>query len=71
MNNPMQMMQALMQNIISANQRTNNPMMQNAIGMLQKGDVNGLEQMAKNLCQTRNINYDEEIKKFKGRFGIK
>lgn len=71
MNNPFGMMQVLMQNIISANQKTNNPMMQNAIFMLQKGDANGLENMARNICQTRNINYDEEMKKFKGRFGIK
>ena len=46
----------------------NNPMLSNVINMVNKNDVNGIEQFARNVCKERNINFDEEFPKFMSNF---
>lgn len=52
-------------------QAGNNPVMKNALQMMEKGDNAGLEKLARNLCRERNINPDEAFNQIKGQFGIK
>lgn len=42
----------------------NNPIVKNLIDMAEKGDKQGIETFARNMLKERNINYDEEFKKF-------
>lgn len=79
MMNPMQLMQMMKnggnpQQIIvnmMRQQAGNNPVMNNALQMMEKGDNAGLENLARNLCKERNINPDEAFRQIKGQFGIK
>lgn len=64
--NPMQFIQSLMGN----KQMMNNPMAQNAIKMMQSGDTQGVEQMARNLCKEKGVDADEMIKQMKSKFGM-
>lgn len=48
-----------MRQIMQSPQFQNNPMAQNVIEMRNKGDVKGLEEMARNICQEKGINLDE------------
>lgn len=56
---------------IMRNQAGNNPVMNNALQMMEKGDNAGLENLARNLCRERNINPDEAFNQIKGQFGMK
>ena len=38
---------------------SNNPIIQNAAYLAQQGDVTGLEQLARNLAQQRNLDFDK------------
>ena len=77
MNNPIQVLQmiknpqSLMQMIKSNSQIANNPIMVNALNMMQKGDTKGIEELARNLCREKNINPDEMITQIKSQMGIK
>lgn len=42
----------------------NNPIFTNLINMAEKGDNKGVEKFAKNILKEKNLNYDEEFKKF-------
>lgn len=64
--NPQQMIMNMMRQ-----QAGNNPVMNNALQMMEKGDNAGLEKLARNLCQERNINPDDAFKQIKGQFGMK
>ena len=64
--NPQQCMQSMMGN----SQIMQNPMAKNTIEMAQKGDMNGIEQMARNLCKEKGINADEIYNSYKQKFGI-
>lgn len=46
------------------NMAGNNPIIKNLIEMADKGDKQGVEAFARNMLKERNINYDEEFKKF-------
>lgn len=79
MMNPMQLMQ-LMKNggnpqqmimNMMKQQAGSNPVINNALQMMEKGDNAGLENLARNLCKERNINPDEAFNQIKGQFGIK
>lgn len=79
MMNPFQMMQMIkngknpQQMLINMikQQSNNNPVIKNAVEMLENGDTDGLEQLARNLCKEKHINYEEAINKTKNQFGIK
>mgnify|MGYP001853832529 FL=1 len=76
--NPMMMMQMLrggnpQQAIMNAmrNQAGQNPVLNNALDMAEKQDAKGLEQLARNLCESNGVNADDMVKQIKSRFGIK
>ena len=79
MMNPMQLMQMIrgggnpQQAIINMmkQQSGNNPVIDNAINMMEKGDNAGIEKLARNLCKERNINPDNILSQVKNQFGIK
>lgn len=76
MNNPLQMIQAMrnpkdfLQSIMNNNQIMQNPVAKNAMDMWQRGDEQGLESMARNLCKENNINPDDVMKQVKSMFGM-
>ena len=62
---PKQFIQQMMGN----NQMMSNPIMKNALGMVQSGNMKGVEQMARNLCKEKGLNADEVFNQVKGKFG--
>lgn len=76
MNNIFQMMQAVknpqqfMQQIMNNSEVMQNPIAQNTINMLQKGDKKGLEELARNMCKEKGINADDALKQIKSQFGM-
>lgn len=77
--NPMQLMQMMrpggnpQQALITMMKRQagNNPVMNNAIQMIEKGDSAGVEQLARNLCKEKNLNPDDVLSQIKTQFGMK
>lgn len=76
--NPMILMQMLrggnpQQAIMNAmrNQAGQNPVLNNALDMAEKQDAKGLEQLARNLCESNGVNADDMVKQIKSRFGMK
>lgn len=63
--NPQQFIRQMMGN----NQMMSNPIMKNALGMVQSGNMRGVEQMARNLCKEKGLNADEVFNQIKGKFG--
>lgn len=74
--NPMQLMQAMrnpqafMNQVMGNQQMMNNPMIQNTVNMAQKGDMKGIEQMARNLCKEKGLNADEIFNQFKSKMNM-
>ena len=76
--NPMMLMQMLrggnpQRAIMNAmrNQAGQNPFLNNALDMAEKQDAKGLEQLARNLCESNGVNADDMVKQIKSQFGIK
>lgn len=76
--NPMMLMQMLrggnpQQEIMNAmrNQAGQNPVLNNALDMAEKQDAKGLEQLARNLCESNGVNADDMVKQIKSQFGMK
>ena len=71
--NIFQMMKAgpkqFIQQMMGNNQMMSNPIMKNALGMVQSDNMRGVEQMARNLCKEKGLNADEVFNQVKGRFG--
>lgn len=75
---PMQIMQMMrggspqqfIQQIMGNNQIMQNPMAKNAVEMAQRGDTQGIEQMARNLCKEKGLNADEVMQQIKSGFNI-
>ena len=69
--NPMKLMQLIkggnpkniVMNIIQK-QMGNNPMINNLMDMAQKGNKNGVETFARNLCKEKGMDFDNEFKSF-------
>lgn len=76
MNNPIQFVQAMrnpqqfLQQMMNNNKILQNPIGKNAIEMYQKGDIQGLNQLANNLCKEKGTSLDEMTKKIKSQFNI-
>ena len=64
--NPQQFIQQMMGN----SQAMQNPMIKNAIEMHQKGDKDGVNQLAQNLCKEKGISYTDAINQIKSQFGM-
>lgn len=76
--NPMMLMQMLrvgnpQQAIMNAmrNQAGQNPVLNNALDMAEKQDAKGLEQLARNLCESNGVNADDMVKQIKSQFWMK
>lgn len=75
--NPMQIMQAMsnpqqfVQQMMSNSQIMQNPMARNAMEMIQRGDMQGVEKMTRNLCKEKGIDPNEAMNQIKSQFGIK
>lgn len=61
--------QQFVQQIMGNNQLMSNPIMKNALGMAQQGNMQGIEQMARNLCKEKGLNADDVFNQIKSRFG--
>ena len=64
--NPQQFLQNAMQNT----QLMQNPLARNAIEMYQRGDKDGINKMAENLCRERGIKQEDVINQLKSQFGL-
>lgn len=62
--------QAFKEQIINNSSYMQNPISKNAIEMYQKGDKQGLNELADNLCKERGINRQEFEKQIRSQFGI-
>lgn len=77
--NPMQIMQMMrggnpqqfIQQMMGNNQIMSNPMAKNAIDMAQNGNMQGIEQMARNLCKEKGLDADQLMQQIKYRFDNK
>ena len=72
MNNPMQLMQMIKnpQAILQQAMQSGNPIMRNAVEMYQRGDKEGINQHAQNLCKERGTSYEEMVNQLKNQFGL-
>ena len=74
--NPMQMLQGMrnpqqfLQQMMVDRQMMSNPIIKNALGMAQKGDSKGIEQMARNLCKEKGIDADKAFESIKSQLGM-
>lgn len=62
--------QAFKEQIINNSSYMQNPISKNAIEMYQKGDKQGLNELADNLCKEKGINRQEFEKQIRSQFGI-
>lgn len=60
--------QQFIQQMMGNNQIMSNPIMKNALGMVQSGNMQGIEQMARNLCKEKGLNADDVFNQIKSRF---
>lgn len=71
--NPIDMIKQYMQrgfspqNILSK-LSINNPILNNVMNMAQKGDTQGVETFARNICKQKGLDFDTEFNKFKSNF---
>lgn len=64
--NPQQFIQQMMGN----SQAMQNPMLRNAIEMYQKGDKDGINKLAENLCREKGLDMREVEKQIKSQLGM-
>lgn len=62
--------QAFMQQIMNNNQILQNPIGKNAIELARKGDIQGLNSLAENLCKERGTTFEEMKSKFRSQFNL-
>ena len=62
--------QAFIQQIMNNSQVMRNPIAKNIIDMAQKGDVEGIEQMGRNIAKEKGIDFDKAFSDFKKQFPI-
>lgn len=77
--NPMQLIQMiksgsnpqqLMMNVLES-QMSNNPMGQNLLSLAKGNKTQDIEQIARNICQQRGVDYDTAFNSFKNNLGLK
>lgn len=74
--NPFQMLGAMknpqmfVQNMMNNSQVMQNPVLKNALQMAQKGDSQGLEQLARNLCQEKNVDVNQAVSMVRNQLGM-
>lgn len=62
--------QAFMQQAMNNSQFMQNPISRNALEMYQKGDKQGLNELANNLCKEKGTTMEEMTKQIKSQFGM-
>ena len=62
--------QAFLQQAMGNSQIMQNPISKNAIEMYQKGDKQGLNELANNLCKEKGINRQDFEKQIRSQFGF-
>lgn len=75
--NPMQLMQMLrggnpqqvLLNLLNQ-QAGNNPVMRNALDMVQRGDTKGVEQLARNMANEKGIDVDKAVADIRKQLGM-
>ena len=76
MNNPLAFMQAMrnpqafMQQAMNNSEIMQNPIAKNALEMYQKGDIQGVNQLAENLCKEKGTSVEEMKRQIKTQFGM-
>lgn len=76
MMNMLQMMNSIkdpnkfIEQMMSNSATSNNPIAKNAFDMYRKGDVQGINELAKNLCETKGIKLEDAIRDIKSQFGM-
>lgn len=65
-NNPQQLVMQLLEQ-----QAQNNPMAANVLEMAKQNRVPDIEQVVKNIMQTKGLDYNKEVVAFKNLFGLK
>lgn len=63
--NPQQLVLTILQNNMQGN-----PMAQNLLALAQSGDTAQIEQIARNTCREKGIDYDKEFNSFKRNLGL-
>ncbi len=48
--------------------QNNNPIFNNLMQMMEKGDDKGIEQFARNICKEKNIDFDKQFGEFMNNF---
>ena len=62
--------QAFLQQAMNDSQLMQNPISRNALEMYQKGDKQGLNELAQNLCKEKGTSYEEMTNQIKSQFGM-
>lgn len=62
--------QAFMQNVMNNNEIMKNPIINNAVQMYQKGDADGLNKLAENLCRENNTTMEQMKSQIMRQFGM-
>lgn len=62
--------QAIMQQIMNNDKIMQNPIGKNAIELARKGDIQGLNSLAENLCKERGTTFEEMKSKFRSQFNL-
>lgn len=63
--------QQFIQQMMGNNNVMSNPIARNAMQMAQKGDSKGIEQIARNLCKEKGIDFDKSFSDFKNQFPLR
>ena len=64
--NPQQFLQQVMQN----SQLMQNPLAKNAMEMYQRGDKDGINKLAENLCKEKGTSFEQMAKQIRSQLGI-
>lgn len=77
MNNSIQQIAALIKSggnpeqlMINYLQQNSNPITQNLLKLAQSGDGAGIEQIARNMCKSKGLDFDKEFTAFKQSLGL-
>ena len=62
--------QAFVQQAMNSSQFASNPMAKNALEMYQKGDKQGLNELADNLCREKGINRSDFERQIRSQIGM-
>ena len=72
MNNPLNLVQIMRnpQMFLQQAMQSGNPIVKNAIEMYQKGDADGINKLAQNLCHEKGLNMQDIEKQIKSQLGM-